>query len=158
MSKSVLATPKSDSNIYFNCCILYQRQCTSMNVLKLQLVSRGGAVQVKQELYDSDGIVAEYQLHPRSDGVLLDALQYAERRHISWHNLETQNLRILNKINKNITNIMNDLGHLFYTQMNYVCLNLPCIFANQLKESISDTYPTSPWARCYKHLTKNEKK
>ena len=60
MSKSVLSTSKSDSNIYFNCCILYQRQCTSMNVLKLQLVSRGGAVQVKQELYDSEGIVAKY--------------------------------------------------------------------------------------------------
>ena len=59
MSKSVLATPKSDSNIYFNCCILYQRQWTSMNVLMLQLASRGGALQVKQELYDSDGIVAE---------------------------------------------------------------------------------------------------
>ena len=60
MSKSMLATPKSDSNIYFNCCILYQRQWASMNVLKLQFTSRGGAVQVKQELYDSDGIVAEY--------------------------------------------------------------------------------------------------
>ena len=60
MSKSVLATLKSDSSIYFNCCISYQREWTSKNVLMLQLGSRGGALQVKQELYDSDGIVAEY--------------------------------------------------------------------------------------------------
>ena len=72
--------------------------------------SYGDTFQVKQELQNSDGIVAECQLLPRCD----------DRRRILRINVETQILKIQNKINKYIMNIMNVLDHLFQIETNYL--------------------------------------
>ena len=116
--------------------ISYQRQWTSMNVwpAEEELFRSSMSCRTVTESQPSVSCSQVQRSTVRNQTSLRG--QYTSRRRI---NVETQNLKNQNKRNKHITNIMNELDHLFYTQWNYVCLNLPCIFANQLKQNISDT-------------------